>query len=1073
MTSIRVASTITARVAGPNREVRVVSTGPAVRMNAGSIVVVGNVDPDAIAEAVEDYLTANPPSGLPTPTGADGQVIIARSGSATWDDIEISDVVGLQDALDAAGGGDAADFVAYAIDPTTPVNGSATTVRFYDSRTSASLGSPVPVAFLVGGDPVFRPGVSDANVYQVTNVGAWTVVDTLTGGQTIFSPIQNLRYVGTNLTDPFAVGTDHDDVATTILLEVPFTDVSAIESDVSDLTSDVSDLTSDLNGVLTRLSRYYPQPPSNPVTPHLHRSKYVTWDPDFPLDGSATHVGGNAIEDGQNITIADDSSGNGGVHTLHLGSAATTPTGFGSMIAADIGNYDLVSFTGTLWAAETTWRLYGNVTTFGLDTIFAAEPQDKLFTPTLIASDLTGDNLTVYNSDGTTEVLSVAALTDTLCVLVLDDGSLVTIDDGTVVMTENFAGAHDSLWLSRGVGGDHGGVLVTLSSGVWDVLNSAGGGGGLPAGGIVTVSTADTPVSNSARILLINLATSGNVPMVDGNPYDITAINIGTGTGTIKFDGAAICAVAPGETWSVRNGSPGDWWAWKEDPTSTATGDVVGPSSSTDGRAVEFDGTTGKLLKQANLTGPYGRPRLDADGTWADILMPSSIARDSEVAAAITAHAGATDPHGDRAYTDTALSTKADLVGGTVPSAQLPSYVDDVLEYANLAAFPAAGEAGKIYVAVDTNLTYRWTGSTYGVLDPSLALGETSSTAYRGDRGKTAYDHSQAAGNPHGTAVTDLANIATARFVGRTTSGTGAPELLTAAQMRTALAVLTDGLFGTGADGDVTIAANTSITSDLTNGVKNYRNLTINSGVTLTLPGGIIFVSDTLTLTGTISANGNNGASNAAGATVGGPFVAGTALNGGANGANSGAGTQGAPTANPTGGQVVIGGGRGGSGGTANSGGTAGGTAGALASLTSISDAGWRSHLPSILTAMVQSRAIPLQVTGGGTGGGGGAGSGGIGGGGGSGGGCVIIVARHVSGSGTISANGGNGGNAFSGNSGGGGGGGGGFVVLFTGDSSSSITLTAAAGTGGTALGTGANGVNGSAGNTLTIVGAA
>lgn len=50
---------------------------------------------------------------------------------------------------------------------------------------------------------------------------------------------------------------------------------------------------------------------------------------------------------------------------------------------------------------------------------------------------------------------------------------------------------------------------------------------------------------------------------------------------------------------------------------------------------------------------------------------------------------------------------------GKVPSSQLPSYVDDVLEYANLASFPVSGESGKIYVAVDTNLTYRWSGSAY------------------------------------------------------------------------------------------------------------------------------------------------------------------------------------------------------------------------------------------------------------------------------------------------------------------------------------------------------------------------
>ena len=51
--------------------------------------------------------------------------------------------------------------------------------------------------------------------------------------------------------------------------------------------------------------------------------------------------------------------------------------------------------------------------------------------------------------------------------------------------------------------------------------------------------------------------------------------------------------------------------------------------------------------------------------------------------------------------------------GGKVPTAQLPSFVDDVLEFADLASFPATGETGKIYVALDTNKTYRWSGSAY------------------------------------------------------------------------------------------------------------------------------------------------------------------------------------------------------------------------------------------------------------------------------------------------------------------------------------------------------------------------
>lgn len=73
---------------------------------------------------------------------------------------------------------------------------------------------------------------------------------------------------------------------------------------------------------------------------------------------------------------------------------------------------------------------------------------------------------------------------------------------------------------------------------------------------------------------------------------------------------------------------------------------------------------------------------------------------------------------------------------GKVPTSQLPSYVDDVLEYENKAAFPATGEEGKIYVAKDTNLTFRWSGSSYVEISASLALGETNSTAYAGDKGK-------------------------------------------------------------------------------------------------------------------------------------------------------------------------------------------------------------------------------------------------------------------------------------------------------------------------------------------------
>lgn len=77
---------------------------------------------------------------------------------------------------------------------------------------------------------------------------------------------------------------------------------------------------------------------------------------------------------------------------------------------------------------------------------------------------------------------------------------------------------------------------------------------------------------------------------------------------------------------------------------------------------------------------------------------------------------------------------------GIIPSAQLPSYVDDVIEVNSFNNLPSTGESGKIYITQDTNLTYRWSGSAYVEISKSLALGETSSTAYPGDKGKATTD---------------------------------------------------------------------------------------------------------------------------------------------------------------------------------------------------------------------------------------------------------------------------------------------------------------------------------------------
>lgn len=130
---------------------------------------------------------------------------------------------------------------------------------------------------------------------------------------------------------------------------------------------------------------------------------------------------------------------------------------------------------------------------------------------------------------------------------------------------------------------------------------------------------------------------------------------------------------------------------------------------------------------------------------------------------------------------------------GTVPSSQLPSYVDDVLEYIGKSAFPATGETGKIYVDKSTNLTYRWGGSAYVEISPSLALGETSSTAYPGDKGKANADtiatlkalafknNASASYQPSGTLTITLPT-ASKNVVSSVSTGTVVTAVTTAAQ---------------------------------------------------------------------------------------------------------------------------------------------------------------------------------------------------------------------------------------------------------------------------------------------------
>lgn len=166
------------------------------------------------------------------------------------------------------------------------------------------------------------------------------------------------------------------------------------------------------------------------------------------------------------------------------------------------------------------------------------------------------------------------------------------------------------------------------------------------------------------------------------------------------------------------------------------------------------------------------------------------------------------------------------LSGGLIPSSYLPSYVDDVIEAANVASFPTTGESGKIYVALNTNLTYRWSGTTYVEISPSLALGETSTTAYAGDKGKanaTAIAALKAITISAGTGLTGGGNLTSDRTISLKVATT---TTLGGIKVGDRLSIDADGVL----DATYTYTLPTASSSVL-GGVKVGTTLDISSGV--------------------------------------------------------------------------------------------------------------------------------------------------------------------------------------------------------------------------------------------------
>lgn len=173
-----------------------------------------------------------------------------------------------------------------------------------------------------------------------------------------------------------------------------------------------------------------------------------------------------------------------------------------------------------------------------------------------------------------------------------------------------------------------------------------------------------------------------------------------------------------------------------------------------------YDGSAAKSINvTASSVGAYAKSEVDSKLSTKygnDV----SRTKNTVLAAPATANGAASF----RALTAADIpAVNASAINGTIAAANLPSFVDDVLEgyynssdskfYKNYNAANKAysdvytGETGKIYVDLADNKTYRWGGSSYVVISDTIALGETSTTAYRGDYGKAAYDHAVAHGS--------------------------------------------------------------------------------------------------------------------------------------------------------------------------------------------------------------------------------------------------------------------------------------------------------------------------------------